>query len=46
MVEDPVATGRCAEHPAIIIDLPRGKRVSIFAMASPQLVAAALNALR
>jgi transposase len=40
----PAATG--AEHPAMIIDLPRGKRVSIFATASPALVAAALKALR
>jgi len=40
----PTATG--AEHPAMIIDLPRGKRVSIFAAASPALVAAALKALR
>ena len=35
-----------AEHPAIIIDLPRGKRVSVFAAASSALVAAALKALR
>jgi len=34
-----------AEHPAMIIDLPRGKRVSIFAAASPRLVAAALKGL-
>mgnify|MGYP002777159456 CR=1 FL=1 len=40
----PAATG--AEHPAMIIDLPRGKRVSIFAAASPALVAAALKVLR
>ena len=33
-------------HPAIVIDLPRGKRLSIFAAASPVLVAAALKALR
>ena len=44
--EDPALTGRCAEHPAMIIDLPRGKRVSVFAAASPALVAAALKALR
>jgi transposase len=44
--EDPAAAGRCAEHPAMIIDLPRGKRLSIFAAASPRLVAAALKALR
>ncbi|PIB14240.1 transposase, partial [Limnothrix sp. PR1529] len=35
-----------AEHPAMIIDLPRGKRLSVFAAASPALVAAALKALR
>ncbi|HTK71395.1 MAG TPA: transposase [Croceibacterium sp.] len=32
--------------PALIIDLARGKRVSIFASASPTLVGAALKALR
>ena len=46
MEEDPAAAGRCAEHPAMIVDLPRGKRVSIFAAAPPALVAAALKALR
>ena len=35
-----------ADHPAMIIDLPRGKRVSIFAAASPALVSAALKGLR
>ena len=40
----PAATG--AEHPAMIIDLPRGKRLSVFAAASPALVTAALKALR
>ena len=35
-----------AEHPAIIIDLPRGKRLSIYPAASPALVSAALKALR
>ena len=40
----PAATG--AGHPAMIIDLPRGKRVSIFASASPAQVASALKALR
>ncbi len=34
------------QDPAIIIDLPRGKRLSIFAAASPALIAAALKALR
>ena len=33
-------------HPAMVIDLARGKRVSIFASASPALVGAALKALR
>ena len=44
--EDPASAGRCAEHPAMIIDLPRGKRLSIFAAAPPALVAAALKGLR
>lgn len=44
--EDPASAGRCAEHPAMIIDLPRGKRLSVFAAASPALVAAALKGLR
>ncbi len=35
-----------AEPPAMIIELPRGKRLSIFAAASPRLVAAALKGLR
>ncbi len=35
-----------AEHPAMIIDLPRGKRLSVFAAASPALVTAALKGLR
>jgi transposase len=35
-----------AEHPAMIIDLPPGKRLSFFAPASPALVAAALKGLR
>ena len=33
-------------QPAIVIDLARGQRISIFASASPVLVAAALKALR
>ncbi|MEG5170517.1 IS66-like element accessory protein TnpA [Microcoleus sp. AT10-A2] len=37
---------RAAEHPAMVIDLPRGRRLSIFAAASPALVAAALKGLR
>ena len=43
--EDVMAAG-AAEHPAMIIDLPRDKRVSVFAAAPPALVAAALKALR
>ena len=43
--EDAVAVS-AAEHPAMIIDLPRGKRLSIYPAASPALVAAALKALR
>jgi transposase len=46
MGEDPAAVASCAEHPAIIIDLPRGKRLSIYPAASPALVAAALKGLR
>ncbi len=45
MIED--ADGvRPGMHPAMVIDLARGKRVSIFASASPGQVAAALKALR
>lgn len=33
-------------QPAIIVDLARGRRVSVFASASPALVAATLKALR
>jgi transposase len=32
--------------PAIVVDLPRGRRVTIFGSASPALAAAALKALR
>lgn len=42
---DAVVAG-AAEQLAMIINLPRGKRLSIFAAASPRLVAAALKALR
>lgn len=45
MDEDAVAVS-AAERPTMIIDLARGKRLSIFAAASPALVAAALKALR
>jgi transposase len=37
---------RAGLQPAIVIDLVRGKRISIFASASPALVASALKALR
>ena len=46
MDDDPAAAASYGEHPAMIIDLPRGKRLSIFAAASPALVTAALKALR
>ena len=46
MDDDPAAAASYGEHPAMIIDLPRGKRLSVFAAASPALVAAALKALR
>ncbi|MER8627918.1 hypothetical protein, partial [Mesorhizobium sp. M1143] len=45
MIEDAEAA-HPGLHPAIVIDLARGKRVSIFASASPALVASALKALR
>lgn len=45
MIEDGEA-GHPGLQPAIIIDLARGKRISIFASASPALVASALKALR
>ena len=35
-----------AEHAAMIIDLPRRKRLTVFAAASPALVTAALKGLR
>ncbi|MEJ5979239.1 transposase [Novosphingobium sp. PS1R-30] len=45
MIED--AEGpHAGVQPAIVIDLARGKRISIFASASPALVASALKALR
>ena len=46
MDDDPAAAASYGEHPAMIIDLPRGKRLSVFAAASPALVAAALKGLR
>ncbi|MFJ5932312.1 IS66-like element accessory protein TnpA [Sphingomonas sp. TX0543] len=45
MIED-VEAARPDLQPAIVIDLARGKRISIFASASPALVASALKALR
>lgn len=45
MIEDTDAT-RTSLQPAIVIDLARGRRISIFASASPALVASALKALR
>ncbi len=45
MIEDAEAA-HPGLQPAIIIDLARGKRISIFASASPALVASALKALR
>jgi len=46
VLDEDAAAARTAEHPAIIVDLPRGKRLSIYPAASPALVAAALKALR
>lgn len=45
MIED-VDVASSGLQPAIVIDLARGKRISIFASASPALVASALKALR
>jgi transposase len=45
MIDDAEA-GHSSLQPAIVIDLARGKRISIFASASPALVASALKALR
>lgn len=46
VMDDDAVAARAAEHPAMIIDLPRGKRLSIYPAASPALVAAALKAFR
>ena len=46
LIDGDAAAANTIEQPAMIIDLPRGKRLSIFATASPPLVAAALKALR
>jgi transposase len=45
MVED-TRPGGSGTRPAMIVDLARGKRISIFASATPAMVAAALKALR
>jgi transposase len=45
MIEEAEAA-RAGLQPAIVIDLARGKRISIFSSASPALVASALKALR
>lgn len=46
LIDGDAGAANTIKHPAMIIDLPRGKRVSIFAAASPALVAAALKGLR
>lgn len=45
MIED-VDVAPSGLQPAIVIELVRGKRISIFASASPAMVASALKALR
>jgi len=46
LIDGGAAAASAAEHPAMIIDLPRGKQLSTFAAAPPGLVAAAFKALR
>jgi transposase len=46
VIDGDAVVATAAEHPAMIIDLPRGKRLSIYPAASPALVAAALKGLR
>jgi transposase len=46
MITGAAGAGAPGVHPAMVVDLARGKRVSIFASASPAQVAAALKALR
>ena len=46
VMDEDAAVASTVQHLAIIIDLPRGKRLSIFASASPALVTAALKGLR
>ena len=45
MIEDEGAV-RASTSPVIVVDLARGRRVSVFATASPTVVAAALRVLR
>jgi transposase len=46
LIDWDAAAANTIEHPAMIIALPRGRRLSVFAAASPVLVTAALKALR
>ena len=48
VIEENAVSASTEQHryPAIIVDLPHGKRLSVFAAASPALVAAALKSLR
>ena len=46
LIDGEAMAASAAERPAMIIDLPRGKRLSIYSAASPALVAAALKGLR
>lgn len=46
MMAEDEGTARTGVHPTMVVDLARGKRVSIFAAASPGQVTAALKALR
>jgi len=46
VMDEDATAGSPGQHPAIIVDLARGKRVSIFAAGSPSQIAAALKALR
>jgi len=46
VMEEAALPATLGQHPAIIVDLVRGRRLSIFAAASSAQVAAALKALR
>ncbi len=46
VMDENAAVTSAAEHPAMIIDLSRGERLSIYPAASPALVTAASKALR